>query len=75
MISSKIYANQQSRLEKMERCWSSLLWPTGRRKERNVRQFVAIARARQERSTIQERDRLFKESHPLRFKTSSLRTE
>ena len=43
--------------------------------KRNVRHFVAIARARHERSTIQERDRLFKETHPLRFKTSSLRTE
>ena len=46
-----------------------------KRTKRNVRQFVAIARARQERSTIQERDHLFIENHSLRFKTSSLRTE
>ena len=33
-----------------------------------VHQFVATARARQERSKIQERDCMFKGNHPLRFK-------
>ena len=33
-----------------------------------VRQFVETARARQEHSKIQERDRMFKGNHPLNFK-------
>jgi len=34
----------------------------------NVRQFVASARAKQERLKIQKRDEMFKEHHPQRFK-------
>ena len=42
--------------------------------KKNVRQFVAAARARQVRSTIQKRDQMFKGNHPSRFKTSGPKT-
>ena len=43
--------------------------------KKKVCQFVASARARLVRSSIQKRDRMFKENHPLHFKTSNPRTE
>ena len=46
-----------------------------KRTKKNVRQFVATARARQERTKIHERDRMFKGNHPLRFKSSSPKAE
>ena len=44
-----------------------------KRSKKDVRQFVATARARQVQGTIQERDRMFKENHPLRFKHQIVR--
>ena len=43
--------------------------------KKKVCQFVASARARLVRSSIQKRDRMFKENQPLHFKTSNPRTK